>query len=70
MERDVDRRLLALCQRDEIIGVRDAAIRAMREGDREAGYVRAWMDQLLQVRSRAATAITTATAAMAGQRLR
>ena len=43
----MDQRLMALCQRDEVIAVRDEAKRAMERGDAEAGYVLAWMEQVL-----------------------
>lgn len=70
MELKVDPRLSALCQRDEVIAVRDDAKRAVERGDREAGFVLAWMDQLLQARSSAAKPITTPAATMIGQRFR
>lgn len=47
MSNEVDQRLVELCRRDEIIAVRDEAKRAAEQGDAQAGYVAAWMEQLL-----------------------
>lgn len=44
---DVDQRLVDLCWRDEVIAVRDEARRAAGQGDKQAGFVLAWMEQLL-----------------------
>lgn len=43
----IDQRLLDLCRRDEIAAVRDQARRAAAAGDEQAGFVVAWMDELL-----------------------
>lgn len=43
----VDQRLVELCRRDEIIAVRDEAKRAAEQGDPEAKFVLAWMEQVL-----------------------
>jgi len=56
-----------LCRRDEIIAVRDEAQRAMSRGDSQAGYVVAWMDQLLHQRQSAAIPITIPENTMADQ---
>lgn len=56
--------------RAELIALRDRAREAMDSGDRQAGFVAAWMDQALQARASAASASTTATAASTGQRRR
>ena len=44
---NVDKRLVELCRRDEIIAVRDEARRAAEQGDEQAGYVLAWMEQVI-----------------------
>lgn len=43
----VDQRLVDLCRRDEIIALRDRAKRAAEQGDEQAGFVWAWMEQEL-----------------------
>mgnify|MGYP007115081759 CR=1 FL=1 len=43
----VDQRLVELCKRDEIIALRDRAKRAAEQGDKQAGFVLAWMEQEL-----------------------
>lgn len=44
---NVDQRLVELCRRDEIIALRDRARRAAEQGDEQAGFVWAWMEQEL-----------------------
>lgn len=56
--------------RSQIIGLRNKARRAAQQGDPQAGFVEAWMNQLLQARTTAASSNTTATKASSGQRLR
>lgn len=70
MTKNADQKLLARCNCDELIAVRDRARRAVEQGDPEAGFVLAWMNQALQACTSAATPITTAETAMAVQRRR
>lgn len=44
---NVDQRLVDLCKRDELIALRDRARRAAEQGDEQAGFVWAWMEQEL-----------------------
>lgn len=44
---NVDPVLVALCRRDEWMALRDRARRAAAQGDAQAGFVAAWMEQML-----------------------
>lgn len=48
MTLNVDQRLVKMCQRDQIIAVRDQARREAAKGDKEAVFVLNWMEDLLR----------------------
>jgi len=52
----MDPTLLSLCQRDEMLALLADARRAHAQGDRQAGFVEAWMTQALEAMGQVTTA--------------
>ncbi len=55
----MDPTLWNLCQRDQLLALRDQARRQQNAGNTHAAHIVTWMDRILATRNSVATAFTT-----------